>query len=95
MSKDKKLRPYIDKIELPPRKPSSDIYSGLISSIVSQQLSVKAASTIQSRFIGLFKAEYPIAENWVKLSDTDIRNAGLSGKKNKVCKKSYIILSKQ
>lgn len=81
LSKDKKFKPYLDKIELPPRSPSTDIYSGLISSIVSQQLSVKAAATIHGRFISLFKDEYPTPEELLRLNDNDLRSVGLSGQK--------------
>lgn len=81
--KDKKFKPYLEKINLPPRNPSRDIYSGLISSIVSQQLSVKAAATIHGRFIGLFTTDYPHAEELLQLSDTDMRAVGLSGQKTK------------
>ncbi|MFT6333916.1 MAG: DNA-3-methyladenine glycosylase II [Saprospiraceae bacterium] len=83
LSKDKKFKPYLDKIQLPPRNPSSDIYSGLISSIVSQQLSVKAAATIHARFIGLFLTEYPHVEELLTLSDTEMRSVGLSAQKTK------------
>ena len=83
LSKDKKFSSYIDKIELPQRNPSSDLYSGLISSIVSQQLSVKAAATIHGRFVSLFKAKYPTAEELLQLSDIDMRSVGLSGQKTK------------
>ena len=83
LSKDKKFKLYIDKIELPPRNPSSDIYSGLISSIVSQQLSLKAAATIHGRFLGLFKSEYPHADELLKFTDVEMRGVGLSGQKTK------------
>ncbi len=83
LSKDNKFKPYIDKIELPHRSPSSDIYSGLISSIVSQQLSVKVASTIHGRFIGLFQTEYPHAKELLNLTDIEMRSVGLSGQKTK------------
>jgi len=83
LSKDEKFKPYIEKIELPPRNPSIDIYSGLISSIISQQLSVKAASTIHGRFIGLFQSEYPHAKELLNLTDIEMRSVGLSKQKTK------------
>ena len=83
LSKDKKFKPYLDRITLPPRSPSSDIYSGLISSIVSQQLSVKAAATIHGRFLNLFESGYPKADQLLKLDDTIMRSVGLSGQKTK------------
>ena len=38
---------------------SKDLYTSLLTSIVSQQLSVKAADTIYSRFISLFPDKIP------------------------------------
>jgi DNA-3-methyladenine glycosylase II len=51
----------------------------LIESIVSQQLSVKAADTIFARFVGLFPdGEFPTAEQILAMDDEIIRTAGLS-----------------
>lgn len=83
LSKDKKFKPYIDKIKLPHRNPAKDIYSGLISSIVSQQLSVKAAATIHGRFIELFDTDYPNANELLAFSDSDLRGVGISAQKTK------------
>jgi len=83
LSKDKKLKPYLERIELPPRNPSSDVYSGLVSSIVSQQLSVKAAATIYKRFLDLFDKPYPTASVLLKFSDEELRAVGLSYQKTK------------
>ena len=83
LSKDKKLKHYIDKITLPPRNPSSDVYSGLISSIVSQQLSIKAAATIHGRFLDLFANNYPDADALLTFTDQELRSVGLSGQKTK------------
>lgn len=83
LSKDKKFKPYIDNIKLPHRNPAKDIYSGLISSIVSQQLSVKAAATIHGRFIELFDTDYPNANELLAFSDSDLRGVGISAQKTK------------
>lgn len=51
----------------------------LIESIISQQLSVKAADTIFKRFVELFKNhEFPTAETILQTDDEIIRSAGLS-----------------
>lgn len=51
----------------------------LIESIISQQLSVKAADTIFARFIGLFpKGNFPTQEMILSMDDEKIRSAGLS-----------------
>jgi 3-methyladenine DNA glycosylase/8-oxoguanine DNA glycosylase len=45
---DKKLTPLVESIAYPTGKRNRDIYSVLLQSIVSQQLSVKAADTIHA-----------------------------------------------
>lgn len=59
----------------------SDLYISLIRSIVSQQLSTKAADTIYGRFIGLFKDKYPHAKQVIKLKEEQLRAVGLSYQK--------------
>ncbi len=86
LSKDKILKTAIDNIDLPERNPSKDVYAGLIRSIVSQQLSVKAADTIHTRFLNLFDSKYPYAELLLALEETQLRSVGLSGQKTKYVK---------
>lgn len=86
LSKDKELKVLIDNITLPERSPSKDVYTGLIRSIVSQQLSVKAANTIHGRFLNLFKDGYPNAAELQKLELSHLRGAGLSGQKSNYVK---------
>ncbi|MES2654836.1 MAG: DNA-3-methyladenine glycosylase 2 family protein [Bacteroidota bacterium] len=59
----------------------SDLYISLLRSIVSQQLSTKAADTIYVRFIDLFKDKYPHAKQVIKLKDEQLRAVGLSYQK--------------
>jgi len=82
LSKDKKLAPYIKDKMLKFDKPSYDVYEGLLSSIVSQQLSVKAAATIYSRFLELFDDGYPDPSILLKLETPILRSAGLSNQKS-------------
>ena len=59
-----------------------DIYYGLIQSIISQQLSTKAAATIHGRFIALLPGKAAAAPYSVlSLSDDALRGAGLSRQK--------------
>jgi len=81
LSNDATLKKVIYTIELPKRNPSKDVYEGLIRSIVSQQLSVKAAETIYRRFLGLFQSEYPDSNELLSLTDESLRSVGLSGQK--------------
>ncbi len=64
-------------------KPHQNYYKELVSSIISQQLSVKAAATIESRFLELFgdKSSFPSPEEIIKKSIAEIRSAGLSNAK--------------
>ena len=91
LSKDKVLKKAIDAIVLPPREHTNDVYLGLIRSIVSQQLSVKAAETIFSRFINLFEDNYPHSSFLLALEDTQLRGVGLSGQKNEICQKRCFV----
>jgi DNA-3-methyladenine glycosylase II len=69
------------QIQLPEHQPSDDVYFALLESIVSQQLSVKAADTIFRRFLLLFDNGYPDAGKLMHLDETTLRSAGLSGQK--------------
>lgn len=58
-----------------------DPYLDLLQSIVSQQLSVKAADTIFKRLCALFPRGYPTADRLAGLSDQALRAAGVSRQK--------------
>ena len=77
---DPKLIPLIDNITLP-QLTSKDVYADLLDSIVSQQLSVKAAATIFSRFLDLFPNRYPAPEWVLVLEHEQLRGVGLSSQK--------------
>lgn len=55
-------------------------YRELMSSIISQQLSVKAAATIQQRFVDLF-GYFPTPDEILATSPDDLRAVGLSRQK--------------
>jgi DNA-3-methyladenine glycosylase II len=78
--KDPKLVNLIDAVTLPALQ-SDDVYSSLIQSIVSQQLSVKAADTIHKRFLDLFPSKYPYPEFVAALDLEEMRGVGLSYQK--------------
>ena len=59
-----------------------DHLSALVGSIVSQQLSTKAAATIFARFVALFPDNHvPSAAAIAALDDATLRGVGLSGQK--------------
>jgi DNA-3-methyladenine glycosylase II len=76
------LAKSIDPIVL---EKSQNHFLRLVRSIVGQQLSVKAASTIYSRFEKLFKKGVN-AKEIIKLKDDDIRACGISYPKIKYIK---------
>jgi DNA-3-methyladenine glycosylase II len=77
------LKPVITRAGLPTISPHDNHYWELIDSIISQQLSVKAASTIEKRFRGLFDSEFPSPDEILAKSIEELRTAGLSGAKAK------------
>jgi DNA-3-methyladenine glycosylase II len=64
-----------------PSSKSEDLYFKLLSAIVSQQLSTKAAATIFKRFTELFPESYPHPEFVLATPDEHLRGAGLSYQK--------------
>jgi DNA-3-methyladenine glycosylase II len=86
LKKDKFLAPIIPTIQLPDFIPTYDVYADLIESIVSQQLSTKAAATIHKRLIDLMPSGYPHPEHIMSLSLGDMRAVGLSGQKSQYIK---------
>lgn len=80
LKKDPVFRPLVEKISLPALKDEA-VYFSLTRSIISQQLSVKAASTIFTRFLDLFENAHPRPEQVLKLDPEQLRSAGVSRQK--------------
>jgi len=59
----------------------ADAYGALLRAIVGQQLSTKAARTIYGRILDLFEGSTPTPEQLLEAEETDLRDAGLSGRK--------------
>lgn len=75
---DPLLAPIIKSAGLPTIKPHDNYYATLIGSIISQQLSVKAADTIEKRFLALFDSDLPQPTEILAKSIEELRTAGLS-----------------
>lgn len=75
------LAPIIAKASLPAITPHQNYYWSLMASIISQQLSVKAADTIEKRFLALFGGEIPQPYEIINKSIEELRTTGLSGAK--------------
>lgn len=80
MFNDPILNKLIKKYPAPKFSDQTDkLYENLIESIVSQQLSVKAADTIYKRFLELFrKKSFPTPKQILAMPDETIRTAGIS-----------------
>lgn len=74
------------KIELTKQIKPEDYFIDLVESIVSQQLSIKAADTIFGRFEKLFKNEKINPKELLTIQDQKIRKAGISFSKIKYIK---------
>lgn len=81
LSKDPLLKKAIEAVELAEHKPDTTVYGSLLRSIISQQLSVKAAATIYGRFVELFDTKTPAPSLLLEKSAEDLRAVGLSKQK--------------
>jgi DNA-3-methyladenine glycosylase II len=76
---DSFLQPVIKQHGLPTFEPHKNYYEALAGSIISQQLSVKAAAAIERRFIALFEDNrFPEPKHILTKSIDELRMAGLS-----------------
>jgi DNA-3-methyladenine glycosylase II len=86
----------IDKKKLRPLTPTKNAFASLIRSIIYQQLSGKAAASIERKFFGLFdpkaltaqsirgtvlQTKWPKPEDVLRLTDAQLRSAGISAQK--------------
>lgn len=62
-------------------KPHQNYYQELVESIISQQLSVKAARSILLKFLDLFENTFPTPEQILAKTVEELRTAGLSNAK--------------
>lgn len=78
---DPVLAKIIKRAPLPTLSPHQNYYQELVESIISQQLSVKAAATILKRFKALFSADFPSPEDILTYDIETYRGVGLSRQK--------------
>lgn len=81
LSNDPLLKKAIETVQLPEHKPETTVYGSLLRSIISQQLSVKAAATIYRRFVDLFDSTTPDPTLIITTNVDDLRAVGLSKQK--------------
>lgn len=83
---DSVLVPLIEIFGLYTPRSHTNYYRELVGSIISQQLSVKAAAAIEKRFIDLFGGQFPEPEQILASDIESMRSVGLSRPKA-----SYVI----
>jgi len=83
---DSVLAPIIKSAGLPTFKPHENYYWALVDSIISQQLSVKAAASIEKRFQQLFDSDAPEPSAILEKTEEELRAVGLSRPKIKYIK---------
>jgi DNA-3-methyladenine glycosylase II len=79
LKKDKKLGQAIDRIGIVEREVIPDLFTALVNSIVSQQISAKAASTVWGRLLNTLSEISP--QNICFSPLEDLRKCGLSMRK--------------
>ncbi|HTF82634.1 MAG TPA: DNA-3-methyladenine glycosylase [Cytophagales bacterium] len=82
LKKDTLLKTVLDTVVLPEGRRVDDLYLTILESIVSQQLSIKAADTIFKRFLQLFENQYPLPEVLIHMEAQVLRKVGLSSQKS-------------
>lgn len=73
----------IRRYPLPQFEKHSNYYQELVDSIISQQLSVKAARAIETRFKDLFGGTFPSPEQIIDKDIEELRGVGLSYAKSR------------
>lgn len=82
---DMRLAELVRVYPQPTFRPHSNYYRELVESIISQQLSVKAAATINKRFVDSF-GHFPETKEILTRDDEQLRTVGLSGQKTRYIK---------
>lgn len=75
---DSALRPVIERVGLCTIRPNEDYYQELVDAIISQQLSVHAARSIEGRFRDLFGGMFPTPEQILTTDVETLRGIGFS-----------------
>lgn len=77
-SNDPVLDGLIQTYPMPSFIPHANYYQELVDSIISQQLSVKAAQAIETRFKALYENEFPTPEQILATDVETLRGVGFS-----------------
>jgi DNA-3-methyladenine glycosylase II len=83
LKKDLALSPFVDRFasEVNQQEPHARIYEELVCAIIGQQLSGKAAKSIETKFRSFFGTEFPTPQILVAVDHAQLRLLGLSNAK--------------
>ena len=83
LASDPILAPLFSNFPACTIRPHTNYYRELVESIIGQQLSIKAAASINRRFLELFEGEFPDPEKLLNQPVEYLRDTGFSGAKVK------------
>jgi len=75
---DPVLRPVIERVGLCTIRPNGEYYQELVDAIISQQLNVHAARSIENRFRELFRGHFPAPDEILSTDVETLRGIGFS-----------------
>lgn len=75
---DKVLKDLINRYPTPTIHPHTNYYQELVDSIISQQLSVRAAAAIETRFKALYGNKFPTPNQIIDTDIETLRDVGVS-----------------
>lgn len=75
---DPVLAPIIEQAGLCTIRPHTNYYQALVESIIGQQLSVKAAASIRTKFMSLYVGDFPTPTQILATDIDDLRGVGFS-----------------
>ncbi len=81
LRKDDVLRPIIDRVGVCTLAPRKRYFVALCEAVIAQQLAIKAAQTIFSRFCCLFPSNRPTPRALLAIEEGTLRSVGLSSQK--------------
>jgi DNA-3-methyladenine glycosylase II len=81
LSKDKKLKPIIEAVDVPPLRKKKNVFIYLVGSVMSQQLNIKVADIIYNRFLALYGKREPDPQQVLETPIATLRTVGLSNQK--------------
>ena len=78
LKSDPVMAQLIRQFSLSVNQQETNLLEDLVSTIISQQLSTKAADTIYRRFLDIFEGKFPTPRQLLDIEEAKVRQAGIS-----------------